>query len=326
MWSSGSFYYSSLETTKLNRLLATPSNYVLWNGAVTQQMNFFKWMRWLYRYSILHRNVINYSHKITNVKKLLSSGFFSSNLTQNNLWASNLMTASTGRETFINTWASLYGDTFTPSNLSFSLNLLNSNSLSVNKLNNLNFYEQSYFFYLHRFDLFSSLPNLTISSNFSQNHSNLKSLSLTRPEQVVSLSSVDFSLRSYTLLNRTFLPYRAKASNQRAWTEVSSPKSPTSGGAELLLLEANKSFLSDSSSIDTLLNLTEVAKVNNSSSPYYTHLLKADSSTTPNLWDCSFVGNNRSKQTPYLFTYSDELFTNDVALRTRLLTTNASQK
>jgi hypothetical protein len=220
----------------------------------------------------------------------------------------------------------LYGDTFTPSNLSFSLNLLNSNSLSVNKLNNLNFYEQSYFFYLHRFDLFSSLPNLTISSNFSQNHSNLKSLSLTRPEQVVSLSSVDSSLRSYTLLNRAFLPYRTKISNQCAWTEVSSPKSSTSGGAELLLLEANKSFLSDSSSIDTLLNLTEVAKVNNSSSPYYTHLLKADSSITSNLWDCSFGGNSRSKQTPYLFTYSDGLFTNDVALRTRLLTTNAPQK
>ena len=320
VWTLGSFYYSSLETNKLNRLLTTPSTYTLWNDAITQQMNFFKWMRWLYRYSILHRNVINYSHKITNVKKLLSSGFFSSNLTQNNLWASNLMTTSTGRDTFVSAWSSLYGDTFTPSQLAPSLNILNSSSLSSNKLNNLNFYEQSYFFYLHRFDLFSSLPTLSISSNFTQRTPDSSIKSVTSPNQTLSLSSTDLSLRSYTLLNNSFTPYSVGNMLNKSAAALGRTQSTSSLTHELVLLESNKSFLSDSSCIDTLLNLTEVSKVGSALSPYFTHMVGSVPLNQSELWNWPATGATKAKQTPYTFTYSDALFTNDLTLRTRLLT------
>jgi hypothetical protein len=289
-------------------------------------MNFFKWMRWLYRYSILHRNVINYSHKITNVKKLLSSGFFSSNLTQNNLWASNLMTTSTGRDTFVNAWSSLYGDTFTPTQLAPGLNVLNSSSLSSNKLNNLNFYEQSYFFYLHRFDLFSSLPTLSISSNFTQRPAETNNKALNSPEQTLSLSSTDFSLRSYSLLNKMFTPYHMSKAINKSSAMLGYSNPTTSLNHELVLLETNKSFLSDSSCVDTLLNLTEVSKVGSSLSPYFTHVAGAAPLNDSNLWSWSTERVGKVKQTPYIFTYSDALFTNDLTLRTRLLTRRAQQK
>lgn len=326
VWTLGAFYYSSLDTTKLNKLLTTTSTYTVWNESITQQMNFFKWMRWLYRYSILHRNVINYSHKITNVKKLLSSGFFSSNLTQNNLWASNLMTTSTGRDTFVNAWSSLYGDTFSPSRLAPGLNVLNSSSLSANKLNNLNFYEQSYFFYLHRFELFNSLPTLSISSNFVQRPSNFSNQSSNSPDQTLGLSSTDFGLRSYTLLNKSFLPYRTSSMVSNTLPTLKTLNSLTPQTHELVLLESNKSFLVDSSSIDTLLNLTEVSKVGSSSSPYFSHVAGSTTSNYSDLWSWSSLNANKSKQTPYTFNYSDSLFTNDIALRTRLLTHKSGQK
>jgi hypothetical protein len=48
--------------------------------------------------------------------------------------------------------------------------------------------------------------------------------------------------------------------------------------------------------------------------------------TTPTLWTWPTTGNAKSKQTAYCFSYSDTLFTNDIARRTRLLMSNSAQK
>jgi hypothetical protein len=99
-----------------------------------------------------------------------------------------------------------------------------------------------------------------------------------------SLSSTDFSLRSYTLLNKAFLPHRLNTFNSQSWVDFSGLKASISVPQDLVLLEANKSFLSDSSTIDTLLNFTEVAKIDSSASPYFTHMFTLTTLTTPTLW------------------------------------------
>jgi hypothetical protein len=46
-------------------------------------------LRWSYRYNNLHRRSILNSHKLTGAKRLLSSGYFDSSSTSNNLWFSD---------------------------------------------------------------------------------------------------------------------------------------------------------------------------------------------------------------------------------------------
>lgn len=345
VWPRGTFYYSSLETNKLNKLLSNPQNYTVWNSAITQQINFFKWMRWLYRYSVLHRNVINYSHKITNVKKLLSSGFVSSNLTQNNLWASNLMSTSRGRDTFVNTWTLLYGHVFNTTNPNLTLNTLNLHSLSTTSLTNLKFYEQSYFFYLHRFDMFSTLPKLAISSNLVPHGLNSRPMMQGRSQQTLSLSS-SFNLRSYNLLNKNFLSYSLAGITKTNPLNLQALNNFKASHCEKVLLETNKSFLTDSSSIDTLLNFTEVTKSTYSTNPYFTHLINSTAKDQNPLrtyssrrtrfmqrrhkqnplWTWGLKHKVGSKQVVYTFPYTDALFTQDLMLRTHILTTLQSLK
>ena len=318
VWSTGSFYYSSLDMNTLNSFTTNPANYTLWNNSINQQTKFFKWMRWLYRYNILHRNVINYSHKVTNVKKLLSSGFFSSNLTKSNLWVSNSINLHGGNsDLLVNAWSTLYGDMMktggnNPSNSQLSPLLTGSNSLT-----NLKFYEHSYFFYLHRFENFNTLSNLLVSSNYTPTNSNRKFTSPATPNSVSSSNILTLTLRSYSLLNKSFLTYSSFDSTKTFLGKLPHKLSLNSTSVDGLMLESSKNMLQDSSNIDTLLNLTEVSRTQASSNPYFTHLLVNDSPELDSIWGWSSQTTSKTKQVPYTFLYMDALYTKDLVLKTK---------
>jgi hypothetical protein len=145
-WSRGPFYYSSLNIGTLNRYMNDHGNYLFWTNVITQQTQFFKWMRWLYRYSILHRNLLNHSRKLTSFKKLFSTGFFSTDLTEKNLWTSNYLATTNSAELLKTSWLTFYRDTF-GAPASANIHLVQNSATTKTLLPTLSTYEHSYFFF-----------------------------------------------------------------------------------------------------------------------------------------------------------------------------------
>ncbi len=110
--------------------------------------------RWLYRYSLLHRHSLHKAHDLTLTKRLSSLGFFSGNLTSNNLWAANLVSITPDlRTTLANLHQQMYGDIWQPG------------SQQATPLSDIVFFESSYFWVLKRFYNLNTLDrNCTIST------------------------------------------------------------------------------------------------------------------------------------------------------------------
>jgi len=110
--------------------------------------------RWLYRYSLLHRHSLHKAHDLTLAKRLSSLGFFSGNLTSNNLWASNLMSITPDlRTTLTNLHQQMYGD------------IWQQGSQQTTPLSDIAFFESSYFWVLKRFYNLNTLDrNCTVST------------------------------------------------------------------------------------------------------------------------------------------------------------------
>jgi hypothetical protein len=82
--SNGLFYITELSNSNLNFIINQPealnaSTYLNRQGTIANNL------RWAYRYNVLHRRTTINSHKITEVKRLLSGGFFTSDISSNNL-------------------------------------------------------------------------------------------------------------------------------------------------------------------------------------------------------------------------------------------------
>jgi hypothetical protein len=85
---SNYFYLTSLDFKKINFFLTNPE-LINFNTQIYNQIYLINNLRWSYRYSNLHRRIIFNSHKLTESKKLISSGFFDNNITNVNLWFSD---------------------------------------------------------------------------------------------------------------------------------------------------------------------------------------------------------------------------------------------
>ncbi len=137
----------------------------LWtlNSFFKNQLISAKWNRWLYRYSILHRKILKNSHKLTLIKKLINSGFYDSKIFNNNIWAAVHLNKLQNIEAFNSTFNVFYENLFNKnfSNFSYSQINMNNNYSQKNSLNLLNFFENSYFWYIKRYYNFN-----TISTNF----------------------------------------------------------------------------------------------------------------------------------------------------------------
>ena len=177
----------------------------LWslNFFLKNQLNSSKWNRWLYRYSILHRKLLKFSHKITLSKRLINSGFYDSKIFDKNIWANEYLNKINSNSSFSSFFFNYYSTLITSNasfNSSYNLNLTNNNS-SKNTLNLLNFYENSYFWYLKRFYLFNSLPTNFIKSKINLNQKTTDYISLNNHQNSTIIKYSTFL--SY-LLNSNF--------------------------------------------------------------------------------------------------------------------------
>ena len=154
------------------------------------QLNASKWNRWLYRYSILHRKILKFSHKLTLSKRLINSGFYDSKIFNKNIWANECLNKITNDGTFSSFFSNYYSDIFKNEfsiDSNYSINLLN-NSSQKDTLNLLNFYENSYFWYLKRFYLFNSLSNNFIKSKTKINNFKFNEINFTKDSNFTKYS------------------------------------------------------------------------------------------------------------------------------------------
>ena len=162
--STGSFFAAGWNFSKYNSVWVNqPNSHVLYE-ALENQLNSLKVSKFLYHYSYLHRNILKNSHKLTMVKKLISSGFYDTGLVSNNLWSSDLFGKLSNPTNVLNsemnlTYQNFFKDSF------FNETLLNNTSIntSSNSLKLLSFYETSYFWTLKRLYNFNSLTSNTIN-------------------------------------------------------------------------------------------------------------------------------------------------------------------
>jgi len=82
------FYLNKLNFNLLNNMTTDNTELFPLSQALLDQTKVVKWNRWLYRYNVLHRKTVKNSHKLTMVKKLISTGFYDSSMMSNNIWAS----------------------------------------------------------------------------------------------------------------------------------------------------------------------------------------------------------------------------------------------
>ena len=102
---------------------------------------------------------------ITSAKKLLSSGFYGSSLSTNNIWAASAMgNSSQGQDVVQNLTQAIYGD-FSRVNASLNTHIApNSGFYNSALLGSLGFYELSYHWFIQRFYQFNTLNSNRVVS------------------------------------------------------------------------------------------------------------------------------------------------------------------
>ena len=192
------FYLNTLNFNTLNNLTTNYRELLSLSQSLIDQTKVVKWNRWLYRYNVLHRKTIKNSHKLTMVKKLLSTGFYDTSMMTNNMWTSTFFSKTTKPlfdkttlELLHSQFNLLYKDTFNNSQLvSSNFNELNMQSPS-SPLNMLRYFEKSYFWFVKRFYMYNTLNTNTITS----------SITLEQNTQLNSLASnLNDTFTKYSLL------------------------------------------------------------------------------------------------------------------------------
>ncbi len=196
---NGIFYLDDFNYQQLNNLIFNFNELWPLNTAIKNQLTSAKWNRWLYRYSILHRKILKNSHKITLSKKLINSGFYESKIFNKNIWANEHLNKITSPESFSSIFNLYYSNLFQKGSLNYNNYkfYINNNNSQLETLNLLNFYENSYFWYLKRFYNFNTTFNNNIKSKMSLN------LYLNKTNYISSNSNYD-NFISY-LLNSSYL-------------------------------------------------------------------------------------------------------------------------
>jgi len=70
---------------QLNNSLIFDKYFTNLNESISNQLNTLKSHKFLYNYSFLHRKILKDSHKLTMVKRLITSGFYDTTLASRNL-------------------------------------------------------------------------------------------------------------------------------------------------------------------------------------------------------------------------------------------------
>jgi hypothetical protein len=88
-------------------------------------------------------------------------------------------------------------------------------------------------------------------------------------ESFSNTTFTDSSLRSYSLLNKNFMAYKL---NQLVSNHDFKVNSTNNTSKDVFLLETTKNFLSNSTDLDILNNLTELKRDDVTSLKYFQHL------------------------------------------------------
>ena len=168
----GSFYLTSLSFQNLSLLTSQPELMSLSQNLTTQDQ-MINTLRWSYRYNNLHRRTMYNSHKLTEVKTLISAGYFDMSSTTGNVWFSDQYARNLdfGKKskmlTSINllktNWNRLYRPSFGYNDLTDSFSATRGSS-SQDALTKLSFYEASFHFFINRVKNFSSLQSNSLST------------------------------------------------------------------------------------------------------------------------------------------------------------------
>jgi len=161
----GLFYSTSFSYSKLNSLsISLPETSGL-RHSVEDQLSAIRWNRWLYKYNILHRASLKNTMYLTSAKKLLSSGFYGSSLSTNNIWAaSTINTSSQGQGAAQNLTQAIYGD-FSRIHMALNTHIApNPGFYNSALLGSLGFYELSYHWFVQRFYQFNTLNSNRVVS------------------------------------------------------------------------------------------------------------------------------------------------------------------
>jgi hypothetical protein len=292
----------------LNQHQTNTGDYLFWNDVVNQQTNFFKWMRWLYRYSILHRNLLTHSRKITNFKKLLSTGFFSSNMTEQNLWVSNFFNTKNATPLLQNSWLAFYRS-LSASNQTDNLDSMTMVSLTRNALPTLSNYEQSYFFYLHRFDFYNTLSNLTISSNLTNRNSTETLNDRYGMDRHTTTHTLHHLLKSTLVVNHD-TNILVSILNKNSVKDTYDSYVPHSN----VFIESDKSLLTNRSNIDMWLNLLEDSNsiTGDRTLSYYKHTFSLTKQTQPSWSWIEGKQNTPVTQKPFTHPTIESLYIGDL--------------
>lgn len=163
-WLNGPFTHSRLSYSKLNTTPFKFSELANFRCAVSDQISIIQQTRWLYKYSVLHRSSFLSTTYLTFIKQLLGTGFCDSSLQTNNLWASTSIKNLKLQSTQFNELSQLfYGNALHTSSKSLTGHVTALNPLNLSKLNLLNHYESSYYWFLKRNNYFNTLPELNVA-------------------------------------------------------------------------------------------------------------------------------------------------------------------
>jgi len=205
----GNHFLGTQVTRKLKFLSTEVTELNLLNTTAANQLSVIKQQRWLYKYSLLHREILKNSHKTTQAKRLISSGFYDSSLTSQNLWASSFFkreTASTYDTLIKSALKENYGSNLIPTHSGNALTNLTTSFTNQRTLTNLSSLENSYFWLLKRFFLFNTSPantpftkrSLTVNSKASENATGFSFAN----NQTELKAASDLMLKTYSIVNK----------------------------------------------------------------------------------------------------------------------------
>lgn len=194
---NGFFFLHDFNYQNLSNFIFNFNELWLLNNSFKNQLISSKWNRWLYRYSILHRKILKNSHKLTLSKKLINSGFYDSKIFNKNIWANEHLSKMESNDTFSSIFNSHYLNIFNKQYSNFNNHnlIINNNGSQNNSLNLLNFYENSYFWYIKRFYNFNTSLTNNIKSKLINNQNFIFNSKLLNKD----LNSLN--IKYYTLLN-----------------------------------------------------------------------------------------------------------------------------
>ena len=170
---TGLVYVPTTDLNNLNQVVHFSPELRVVRQAVDNHLALIRWNRWLYKFSVIHRNSFRMVHKFTDVKRLLGLGFYNRDLFTQNMWASASFSQGFqgGQQSALTSdfnkfdkvgpalFRQLYGDYSEQAQLSSSELTRTGRYLQTPSLSTLSFYETGYYWWIQRSALTMSTLN-----------------------------------------------------------------------------------------------------------------------------------------------------------------------